>query len=125
MSKSGSCADIVSSIGQRFSKILSRILSMKSAARSSKIHLRLERSIMISLLNNLRMAFKIGLIALMMGGVTIGLVSYMGSRMSSIDLGYADLIARIDTNTTLVARAGRRGETYRAAAYALLTETTE
>jgi methyl-accepting chemotaxis protein len=80
---------------------------------------------MFSLFNNLRMVFKIGLIALMMGGVMIGLVSYMGSRMSSIDQAYADLIERIDTNTTVVARTARRGETYRAAAYALLTETTD
>ena len=37
---------------------------------------------MFSLFNNLRMVFKIGLIALLMGGVTLGLVSYTGSRMS-------------------------------------------
>src|SRR3954454_9681747 len=80
---------------------------------------------MFSLFNNLRMVFKIGLIALMMGGVMIGLVSYMGSRMSSIDLAYADLVERIDANTTVLAQTARRGETYRAAAYALLTETTD
>jgi methyl-accepting chemotaxis protein len=80
---------------------------------------------MLSLLNNLRMVFKIGLIALLMGGVMIGLVSYMSSEMSAIDHAYGDLVTRVDTSTTLVARTASRGETYRASAYALLTETTD
>jgi methyl-accepting chemotaxis protein len=80
---------------------------------------------MFSLLNNLRIVFKIGLIALLMGGVMIGLVSYMGSQMSAIDHAYADLVSRIDTATTTMARTTRRAETYRASAYALLTETTD
>jgi len=80
---------------------------------------------MFALFNNLRMVFKIGLIALLMGGVMIGSVSYMGSRMSSVDSAYTDLVSRIDANTTLVVRTGRRGETYRASAYALLTELTD
>ena len=80
---------------------------------------------MFSLLNNLRVAFKIGLIALVMGGVMIGLVSYMGSRMSAIDETYSDVVKRIDGSTVLVSRAARRAEGYRSAAFKLLTETTD
>ena len=80
---------------------------------------------MFSLFNNLRMVFKIGLIALIMGGVMIGLVSYTGSRMSGMDQSYSDLVTRIDTSTTSVARAAHRAESYREAAFELLTETTD
>ena len=36
----------------------------------------------MSFLNNLRMVYKVGLIAVMMAGVMIGLISYMASKMS-------------------------------------------
>ena len=80
---------------------------------------------MFSLLNNLRMVFKVGLIALVMGIVMIGLISYMASRMSAIDQSYSDLVTRIDVSTTSVARAAHRAESYREAAFELLTETTD
>jgi methyl-accepting chemotaxis protein len=80
---------------------------------------------MFSLLNNLRMVFKVGLIALLMGSVMIGLVGYMGSRMSAVDKAYSDLVTRVDTFTTLVAQTARRAESYREAAFELLTETTD
>jgi methyl-accepting chemotaxis protein len=80
---------------------------------------------MFSLLNNLRMVFKVGLIALVMGIVMVGLISYMASRMSAIDQSYSDLVTRIDVSTTSVARAAHRAESYREAAFELLTETTD
>jgi methyl-accepting chemotaxis protein len=80
---------------------------------------------MMTLLNNLRMVFKIGMIALVMGAVMIGLISYMASRMTVIDAAYSDVVTRIDTSTTSVARAARYAESYREAAFELLTETTD
>jgi methyl-accepting chemotaxis protein len=80
---------------------------------------------MFSLLNNLRMVFKVGLIALVMGGVMIALVSYMGSRMSAIDEAYSDVVKRVDGSTILISRAAGRAEGYRSAAFKLLTETTD
>jgi len=80
---------------------------------------------MISVFNNLRMVFKIGIIALAMGAVTVGLISYMASRMTAVDAAYADVVTRIDISTTLVARAARRAESYREAAFELLTEITD
>ncbi|GLH79910.1 hypothetical protein SSBR45G_48190 [Bradyrhizobium sp. SSBR45G] len=71
------------------------------------------------------MVFKVGLIALLMGGIMIGIVSYMSGQMSAIDAAYTDVVKRIDSSTVLLARTGRRAETYRASAFALLTETTE
>src|SRR3954449_9638777 len=80
---------------------------------------------MMSLFNNLRMPAKIGLITAVLGAVMIGLVSYVCTRMASLDAAYSDIVSRIDTSTTLVARTARRAETYRAAAFELLVETTD
>jgi methyl-accepting chemotaxis protein len=80
---------------------------------------------MMSLFNNLRMPAKIGLITAVLGAVMIALVSYISARMSSLDGAYSDIVRRIDTSTTLVARTARRAETYRAAAFELLVETTD
>src|SRR5690242_3210294 len=79
----------------------------------------------MSFLNNLRMVYKVGLIALVMAGVMIGLISYMASEMSAIDEAYSDVVKRVDTSTTTMARTTRRAETYRGAAFAVLTETTD
>ncbi|MGJ5204383.1 methyl-accepting chemotaxis protein [Bradyrhizobium sp. HKCCYLR20261] len=70
------------------------------------------------------MVFKVGLIALLMGAAMIGLVSYMSSQMSAIDLAYTDVVKRVDASTVLLVRTSRRAETYRASAFELLTETT-
>jgi methyl-accepting chemotaxis protein len=80
---------------------------------------------MMSLFNNLRMPAKIGLITTVLGAVMIGLVSNVCTRMASLDAAYSDIVSRIDTSTTLVARTARRAETYRAAAFELLVETTD
>ena len=79
----------------------------------------------MSLLNNLRMAVKVGLIAFALGMLMIGLVAYMSSRMTAIDAGYSDVIKRVDASATLIAQTAWRAETYRAAAFELLTETTD
>ena len=80
---------------------------------------------MMSLFNNLRMPAKIGLITAVLGAVMIALISYISTRMASLDTAYSDIVGRIDTSTTLVARTARRAETYRAAAFELLVETTD
>ncbi|TYO61909.1 methyl-accepting chemotaxis protein [Bradyrhizobium hipponense] len=79
----------------------------------------------MSLLNNLRIVLKLGLIALVMGGVMVGLVGYMATRMSAIDEAYSDVVRRVDTSTTSIAQIARRAETYREAAFEILTETTD
>ena len=71
------------------------------------------------------MVFKVGLIALLMGTAMIGLVSYMSSQTSSIDRAYADVVQRVDASTSWLIRSTRRAETYRAAAFELLTETSD
>jgi len=80
---------------------------------------------MTSLFNNLKMAAKIGLITAALGAVMIALVGYVSTRMASLDAAYSDIVSRIDTSTTVVARTARRAETYRASAFELLVETTD
>jgi methyl-accepting chemotaxis protein len=79
----------------------------------------------MSLLNNLRMVFKVGLIASLIGAVMFSLVAYMTSGMADLDQAYSDLVKRVDASALLVARAARKAETYREAAFELLTETTD
>ncbi|WP_257169248.1 methyl-accepting chemotaxis protein [Bradyrhizobium sp. SRS-191] len=71
------------------------------------------------------MVFKVGLIALLMGAAMIGLASYMSLQMSGVDRAYTDVVKRIDSTTVLLARTGRRAETYRASAFELVAEATE
>ncbi|WP_456716112.1 methyl-accepting chemotaxis protein [Bradyrhizobium sp. USDA 4353] len=71
------------------------------------------------------MVFKVGLIALLMGAAMIGLASYMSLQMSAVDRAYTDVVKRIDATTVLLARTGRRAETYRASAFELVAETTD
>ncbi|HTO63059.1 MAG TPA: methyl-accepting chemotaxis protein [Bradyrhizobium sp.] len=79
----------------------------------------------MSLLNNFRMVFKVGLIAALMGVVMFSLVAYMAGGMTSLDEAYSDVVRRVDTSAVLMARTTRRAETYREAAFELLTETTD
>ena len=79
----------------------------------------------MSLLNNFRMVFKVGLIAALMGVVMFGLVAYMAGGMTSFDEAYSDLVKRVDRSAVLIARAARNAESYREAAFELLTETTD
>ena len=69
----------------------------------------------MSFLNNLRMVYKVGLIALAMACVMIALIGYMANRMTAIDDAYSDIIKRVDNSTVTVARIARRAETFREA----------
>jgi methyl-accepting chemotaxis protein len=79
----------------------------------------------MSLLNNLRMVLKVGLIAALMGVAMFSLVAYMAGGMGSLDEAYSDVVRRVDATAVLAARAARKAETYREAAFELLTETTD
>jgi len=79
----------------------------------------------MSVLNNLRMVLKVGLIAALMGVVMFGLVAYMAGGLTSLDEAYSDVVKRVDTSAVLMARTTRRAEAYREAAFELLTETTD
>jgi methyl-accepting chemotaxis protein len=79
----------------------------------------------MSLLNNFRMVYKVGLIAALMGVVMFGLVAYMAAGTTSLDEAYSDVVKRVDTSAVLMARTTRRAEAYREAAFELLTETTD
>jgi methyl-accepting chemotaxis protein len=79
----------------------------------------------MSFLNNLRMVFKVGLIAFLIGAVMFGLVAYMASGMTGQDEAYSDVVRRVDASALLLSRAARNAETYREAAFELLTETTD
>jgi methyl-accepting chemotaxis protein len=79
----------------------------------------------MSVLNNLRMVFKVGLIAVLIGIVLFGLVAYMAGGMTSLDEAYSDVVRRVDASAVLAARTARKAETYREAAFELLTETTD
>ena len=79
----------------------------------------------MSVLSNLRMVFKVGLIATLMGVVMFGLVAYMASGLTALDEAYGDMVKRVDASAVLAARSARKAETYREAAFELLTETTD
>jgi methyl-accepting chemotaxis protein len=93
------------------------------AADRSAINL--AKAFNMSLLNNFRMVFKVGLIAALMGTAMFTLVAYMAGGMSSLDEAYSDVVKRVDTSAVLMARTTRRAESYREAAFELLTETTD
>ncbi|MGJ5206133.1 methyl-accepting chemotaxis protein [Bradyrhizobium sp. HKCCYLR20261] len=71
------------------------------------------------------MIYKVGLIAAFVGVVMIGLVTYMAGGLSALDTEYSDLMSRIDASALQAVRAARKAETYREAAFELLTETTD
>jgi methyl-accepting chemotaxis protein len=76
-------------------------------------------------IENLRITTKITLIVALFAAVSIGAVSFSAVRMKGIDDAYSDLIARIDTATTLSARSTRQAVTYQSRAYQLTRETTD
>jgi methyl-accepting chemotaxis protein len=80
---------------------------------------------MMSLLNNLKIVFKVSLIVALMGLVTIGTVIFATQRMRAMEEVSTDLVTRIDRSSTLSARAGRLAETYVSNAFQLLSETTD
>jgi len=74
---------------------------------------------------NLSIVIKIAIVALVLGGALVGIAGYMSNQLSAIDQAYLDLVKRIDASTTLVARTAGEAESYREAAFELLTETTD
>src|SRR5262249_13703180 len=78
-----------------------------------------------TVLSNLKMVFKVSLIACVVGVAMLGVVGYMANGLTSLDAAYSDVIERVDASAIVVARAARRAESYREAAFELLTETTD
>lgn len=76
-------------------------------------------------LDNLGIATKIGLIVALLTIVCAGSVGFATLRMDGLGADYADVVTRVDSNTTLVARIGRRAEAYMSLAYQLAAETTD
>ncbi|MDR3467472.1 MAG: HAMP domain-containing methyl-accepting chemotaxis protein [Xanthobacteraceae bacterium] len=79
----------------------------------------------MSWLNNLKIFHKVGLIVAVLGAVMIAAMGFAVLRMHEVGGQYADLVSRVDASATLMARAARRIENYRSAAFELLTETSE
>jgi methyl-accepting chemotaxis protein len=78
----------------------------------------------MTILNNLKIVLKVGLIVAVLGCVLIGVMSFSAMQLSETVANYTDLSANQSAGEALT-RAQRRLETYRAALYAVLTETTE
>jgi hypothetical protein len=79
----------------------------------------------MSWLNNFKIAFKVGLIVVLMAIVTVGAVSFAAMRMKGVGDAYSDLVSRVDRSTTMAVRASRQAESYLSSAFQLLTETTD
>jgi methyl-accepting chemotaxis protein len=79
----------------------------------------------MSWLNNFKISFKVSLIVVLMGLVTIGTVIFAAQRMRIMDDANTDMVTRIDRSSTMAARAGRRAENYVSSAFQLLAETTD
>jgi methyl-accepting chemotaxis protein len=79
----------------------------------------------MSWLNNFKISFKVSLIVVLMGLVTIGTVIFAAQRMRIMDDANTDMVTRIDRSSTMAARAGRRVENYMSSAFQLLAETTD
>ncbi|MCP3465460.1 MULTISPECIES: methyl-accepting chemotaxis protein [unclassified Bradyrhizobium] len=78
----------------------------------------------MSFLNNLKIVFKVGLIVTALGCALLGVAAFSAVQLSSTVEGYAELSDAQSAALNLT-RAQRRMETYHAALYATLTETTE
>jgi hypothetical protein len=79
----------------------------------------------MSWLNNFKIAFKVGLIVVLMAVVAVGTVSVAALRMRAMDDANTDMVTRIDKSSTSAARAARRAEHYISSAFQLLLETTD
>jgi methyl-accepting chemotaxis protein len=76
-------------------------------------------------LDNLKIVTKVGLIVAVLGLVIVGALGLSLLRMTELVSAFTDIVSKEDAGTLAVARASRRVESYRAAAFAILTETTE
>src|SRR5689334_12898748 len=79
----------------------------------------------MTLLNNLKIALKIGIIVGLLALVSLGAVGLAGHQLRSVDDSYSDIIGHLDKSSTMAARAARAGEAYLSAAYQLAVETTD
>ena len=78
----------------------------------------------MKLLDNLKIVWKLGLIVAVLGSALVGIVAYSTVQLAGTVEDFSELISDQSANIGLV-RAQRRAETYHAALYALLTETTD
>jgi len=78
----------------------------------------------MSFLNNLRIVWRVALIVAVMGCAMVAVAAFGTRELSATVDGFGELVAAQSSALNL-ARAQRRAETYHAALYAVLTETTE
>jgi methyl-accepting chemotaxis protein len=76
------------------------------------------------LLNNLKIVLKVGLIVAVLGCALLGVAAFSAVQLSSTVDNYTDL-SGAESAALGLTRAQRRAETYHAALYAVLTETTD
>ena len=76
-------------------------------------------------LDNLKIVTKVSLIVAVLALVIVGALGLSLLRMTELTGTFTDIISKEDAGTLSIARASRRAEGYRAAAFAILTETTE
>jgi methyl-accepting chemotaxis protein len=76
-------------------------------------------------LNNVRIAFKVSLIVVLMAIVTLGTVTFATYQMRVADDATNDVVTRVDKSTTMAVRAGRLAENYLSSAFQLAAETTD
>ena len=79
----------------------------------------------MSLLNNFKIVFKIGLIVSLLGALTIGLIGFASVQIKGVDDAYSDLVGRADKYTTLNVRASLEAEAFISGAFQLAAETTD
>lgn len=76
-------------------------------------------------LNNLRIAYKVGLIVFSLGITSASITAFGSYRLNEVQKSYADLVTRVDKSATMSARAARRAEAYVRNAYQLALEGTQ
>ncbi|MGY4428980.1 hypothetical protein ACVWWO_001457 [Bradyrhizobium sp. F1.13.1] len=78
----------------------------------------------MSVLNNLKIVWKVALIVAVMGFAMVAVAGFGTRELSATVDGFAELSAAQSSALNLT-RAQRRAETYHAALYAVFTEATE
>src|SRR5215468_6956177 len=80
--------------------------------------------VVMRFLNDLKIVLKVGLIVTVLGCALLGVAAFSAAQLASTVDGYAELSDAQSAALNLT-RAQRRIESYHAALYATLTETTE
>jgi HAMP domain-containing protein len=75
-------------------------------------------------LNNLRIVWKVALIAAVLGSASFLSIGFAATRMSQADDAYSNLVNRVDAATVSVARGSRGVESFVSVVYQLVTETS-